>query len=108
LDNYTELRPNYFLHWKAIEKFHGESYRYYDFGGTDPTNEGLLFFKRNWGCEETERLFYSCPAEAESADDHRSSLLVSPSRFIYATLKKSLPDFARSGLCERLSKYTID
>jgi hypothetical protein len=64
IPRYSDYRPNYFLHWEAIKHFHDQSFCFYDFGGTDPEDNGLLFFKRNWGVAETIQPFYYFPDEA--------------------------------------------
>jgi hypothetical protein len=102
IDSFSEYRPNYILHWKAIEHFHAESFRFYDFGNTDLNNDGLLFFKRSWGCEETSRSFYFYPID----NDYSPSKLLKTSNLILPVLKKHLPNFSRIFLGEIINRFT--
>jgi hypothetical protein len=104
IDNCSEHRSNYFLHWKAIELFHNKSIRFYDFGGTDPNLEGLLFFKRNWGGKETRLSFYIYPNET----DMRLGLVIKPMHFAYKALENVLPSFARETLSKVMNKFSVE
>ncbi|MDD5702467.1 MAG: peptidoglycan bridge formation glycyltransferase FemA/FemB family protein [Dehalococcoidales bacterium] len=104
LNSYSKYRPNYFLHWKAIEDFHSQSYKFYDFGGTDPNNQGLLFFKRSWGGTETTRSFYYYPYDITS----KPSLLSKPLHWGFIALERCLPNTIRGSLSGAINKYTID
>jgi len=104
INSYFEYRPNYFLHWKAIEHFNKKSFRSYDFGGTNPNDQTLLFFKRNWGGEENTQSFYYYPAEIDS----RPVLLIKPLHLVYSTLEKSMPNLARGSLSCVMNKLTLD
>jgi lipid II:glycine glycyltransferase (peptidoglycan interpeptide bridge formation enzyme) len=86
-EKYLEYRPNYSLHWKAIEHFHNKSFKYYDFGGTDSDDQGLLFFKRNWGIKETSRSFYYYPQEIACKSVQVAKHFNSP----YKAALKSMP-----------------
>ncbi len=46
------LRPNNLLTWTAIQWGCRNGYSLFDFGRTDPANEGLQQFKRGWGADE--------------------------------------------------------
>lgn len=52
-DKALHLRPNNLILWEALRDACLRGYRVYDFGGTSPTNAGLLRFKLRWGGEET-------------------------------------------------------
>ena len=52
-DKALHLRPNNLILWEALRDACVRGYRVYDFGGTSPTNTGLLQFKLRWGGEET-------------------------------------------------------
>jgi lipid II:glycine glycyltransferase (peptidoglycan interpeptide bridge formation enzyme) len=89
---YIQLRSNYLLMWRAIEYAYEKSYRYFDFGVTNPENTGLVNFKRHWGSIETTLSYYYYP------DIHVHSVnSVSRANLIYRTytgINKILPDFA--------------
>jgi hypothetical protein len=50
--NYQHLRANNLIMWEAIQGYAANGYTTFDFGRTEPENEGLLQFKRGWGAEE--------------------------------------------------------
>jgi CelD/BcsL family acetyltransferase involved in cellulose biosynthesis len=52
------LRPNHLLLWEAIRWACERGYHAFDFGRTDPGNDGLHRFKSRWGGKE-ESLVYS-------------------------------------------------
>jgi len=49
---YWHLRPNNLLFWDAIRWGCQHGYRLFDWGKTNPENEGLRQFKRSWGSDE--------------------------------------------------------
>jgi hypothetical protein len=49
---FWELRPNNLILWHAIKWGCENGYRIFDWGKTDPENEGLRAFKRGWASEE--------------------------------------------------------
>jgi len=56
------LRPNDFLHWRAIQDACAEGFRWYDFGNVTVGNQGLAQFKSKWGAETKMLYRYSYPA----------------------------------------------
>ena len=55
---YQELRANNLVMWEAIKWYCRESYKDFDFGRTDMTNEGLRRYKLGWGAEESPICYY--------------------------------------------------
>ncbi len=51
-ERYQALRANNLLMWKAIEHGCAHGFKTFDFGKTEPGNEGLRRFKLNWGARE--------------------------------------------------------
>ena len=51
---WQHLLPNNVLLWHAIEESCTRGFRAFDFGRTDPWNDGLRRFKLAWGTEEQE------------------------------------------------------
>ena len=87
--HYMEHRPNYLLIWNAIERAFEGSYRCYNFGRTQPENQPLAKFKRQWGSEEVILPYYYYPTV-------RGLSSLSQSSFIYRTysaMNKRLPSF---------------
>jgi CelD/BcsL family acetyltransferase involved in cellulose biosynthesis len=60
---YWKLRPNHLLFWNAIRWGCENGFQRFDFGRTEPENEGLRAFKAGWGTRE-EPLVYSVLADA--------------------------------------------
>lgn len=60
-EKYLQYRPNYILVWKTMEQACRESYRYYNFGRTQPENQSLANFKKHWGSEEKVFPYYYFP-----------------------------------------------
>lgn len=63
LPAYWSLRPNNLVFWAAIEWGCQHGYRLFDFGRTEPNNQGLRFFKEGWGARE-EPLVYTYLAKS--------------------------------------------
>lgn len=63
---YWHLRPNNLILWRALQWGCENGYRWFDWGRTDPQNEGLRTFKRGWGGEESQ-VQYSIIANAPPA-----------------------------------------
>lgn len=57
----SEKRPNHLLTWHAIEKACRENYRYFDFGRTDASNDGLIRYKEMWGATSSDLPYYYYP-----------------------------------------------
>ena len=55
---YQHLRANNLIMWEAIERYASKGCRTFDFGRTEPENEGLLQFKRGWGADERTVHYY--------------------------------------------------
>jgi hypothetical protein len=49
---FQHLRANNLVMWDAISHFREEGVREFSFGRTDPSDSGLLQFKRGWGARE--------------------------------------------------------
>ena len=56
--SYQNLRANNLVMWEAIRRYAAEGLRVFDFGRTEPGNEGLLQFKRGWGAVERPVNYY--------------------------------------------------
>jgi CelD/BcsL family acetyltransferase involved in cellulose biosynthesis len=72
------LRPNHLLIWHAIRAACEQGCRWFDFGRTDISQEGLRNFKLSWGAVE-EPLFYGMvggtPEPAPSAEGMATRML---------------------------------
>jgi hypothetical protein len=55
------LRPNDFLHWRAIQDACTEGFRFYDFGNVTVGNQSQAQFKSKWGAEAKTIYTYSYP-----------------------------------------------
>ena len=55
---YHAHRPNNLVLGKAIEFYANNGFRFFDFGRTDPENEGLLQFKKGWGTKKITIKYY--------------------------------------------------
>jgi hypothetical protein len=55
---YQHLRANNLIMWEAIERYAADGYASLDLGRTEPENDGLLQFKRGWGCGEHRINYY--------------------------------------------------
>jgi lipid II:glycine glycyltransferase (peptidoglycan interpeptide bridge formation enzyme) len=51
-EKYQALRANNLIMWKAIEYGCLQGYNHFDFGKTEPGNEGLRRYKLSWGAQE--------------------------------------------------------
>jgi hypothetical protein len=52
------LRPNNLVMWEAIRWCCRNAVKTFNFGRTEPENEGLLQFKRSWGSSESMLTYY--------------------------------------------------
>ncbi|MBD3180859.1 GNAT family N-acetyltransferase [Candidatus Poribacteria bacterium] len=52
------LRPQNLIIWTEIQEAHEMGHKIFDFGVTPPDNEGLLFFKSNWGSQNKTMSYY--------------------------------------------------
>jgi len=57
-EQYQSLRANNLLMWKAIEHCCIHHYADFNFGKTEPANEGLRRYKLNWGTKEKTIRYY--------------------------------------------------
>lgn len=55
---YQHLRANNLIMWEAIQRYSGDAYASLYLGRTEPENDGLLQFKRGWGCDEQRINYY--------------------------------------------------
>jgi CelD/BcsL family acetyltransferase involved in cellulose biosynthesis len=58
-----KLQPNSLLFWRALQAASESGNRLFDFGRSNPENEGLRNFKRGWGADESELLYTALGAE---------------------------------------------
>lgn len=75
-DTYNSYMPNNLLYWRAIEWGCTNGYRYFDFGRTEPNNEGLLKFKSKWGTDNYKIPYYYYPEKPNLIATSRGSLKV--------------------------------
>jgi lipid II:glycine glycyltransferase (peptidoglycan interpeptide bridge formation enzyme) len=55
---YQQLRPNNLVVWEAIKWYSRRGYKNFDFGRTEPDNEGLRIFKSGWNTKESKIRYY--------------------------------------------------
>jgi len=58
---YLWLKPNHLLLWKAIELAKIEGYKWFNFGKSAPSDEGLIKFKGRWGTKKYTLPHYYYP-----------------------------------------------
>jgi lipid II:glycine glycyltransferase (peptidoglycan interpeptide bridge formation enzyme) len=87
---FIQLRTNYLVMWKAIEYAYEKDYRYFDFGVTNPENNGLIKFKSHWNSQESVLPYYYYPEIRGVNSLPESSLLYKT----HTSINKVLPDFA--------------
>jgi CelD/BcsL family acetyltransferase involved in cellulose biosynthesis len=87
-------RPNHAIFWHAIQQACARGDRWFDFGRTDLTNDGLRAFKSGWGARERP-LVYSTPAPA-----HRGGA----SRLMAGVIRRG-PGWLCEGLGETMYRY---
>jgi hypothetical protein len=97
---YIQLRTNYMIMWKAIERAFAQSFQFFDFGITDPENTGLIKFKRHWNSKETVIPYYYFPQVRGVAVISDSNLFV----LAHAAFNKVMPGFALKLAAELLYK----
>jgi CelD/BcsL family acetyltransferase involved in cellulose biosynthesis len=95
----TKVRPNHMVMWKAIEWSCRLGDRTFDFGRTDPDNQGLRDFKNGWGTVE-EPLVYTALA------DHPPSPSSGRLRTVAEGVIRRAPPPASRLLGELLHRYT--
>jgi CelD/BcsL family acetyltransferase involved in cellulose biosynthesis len=94
-----KLRPNNALLWHAISCACEDGYSIFDFGRTDPANDGLREFKRGWGTEEAS-LAYAVlgPTRVSAVNTERAARLTAP-------VIRHAPHFVCRGLGRALYRY---
>lgn len=55
---FQKTRANNLVLWKAIKRSMDQGFALFDFGRTDPSDKGLLQFKRGWGTDEKDINYY--------------------------------------------------
>jgi len=85
------LRPNDALHWRAIHDAISEGFRWYDFGQTALSNEGLTHYKRKWGAQATMVFTYHYPAASRAGTGMQLRDANSRSRKIALAILRRLP-----------------
>ena len=56
--NYQHFRPNNLVMWEAIKWYAQNGFKSFNFGRTEPENQGLLQFKRGWGAKKETKNYY--------------------------------------------------
>jgi lipid II:glycine glycyltransferase (peptidoglycan interpeptide bridge formation enzyme) len=56
--NFQQLRPNNLIVWEAIKWYCRNGFKEFDFGRTEPENEGLRIFKSGWNTVESIINYY--------------------------------------------------
>ena len=88
---YSQLRPSYFLTWKAMERACQEGYKFYDLGLSDTDNPGLIAYKRQWSSQETVLpLYYYYSSKRRFFMPLRTSLRY---RHAYYVINRLLPSW---------------
>src|SRR5260370_4236021 len=93
------LRPNDIIHWRAIEDFRREGFRYYDLGEVATGNLGLADFKTKWGSEEIQLCRYYHPRPAVTAPQEKPATPSSARRLVGAGWRL-VPLRGAGALCE--------
>jgi CelD/BcsL family acetyltransferase involved in cellulose biosynthesis len=97
--NAWKLRPNNAVLWHAINWACENGYSIFDFGRTEPGNQGLREFKRGWGTEETPLVYTLLgPAELSGAQTERGARLIAP-------VIRRAPTFVCRGIGRALYRY---
>jgi hypothetical protein len=55
---HQQLRPNNLVVWEAIRWYCSKGYKSFDFGRTEPDNEGLRIFKSGWSTQESKVRYF--------------------------------------------------
>lgn len=97
---FIQLRTNYLIMWKAIEYSCEHSFRYLDFGITNPENTGLIQFKKHWDSQEIQLPYYYYPQVKGFNSAPESSLVYRT----HTSINKYLPEFALKLAAEILYK----
>lgn len=74
-EKFLKYCPNHLLVWDSILWGCTEGYQTFDFGRTDVSNNGLLFYKRGWGGVEMDLVYYRWDGRNESVNNHRERAL---------------------------------
>ncbi len=81
--NYQHLRANNLVMWEAIKRCCEIGLKIVSLGRTEPRNEGLLQFKRGWGCQERMVPYYKYDMRAERFVSKHPGSLDGPRRIIH-------------------------
>ena len=65
-NRYQNLRANNLVMWEAIKHYSAKGLKAFYFGRTEPENNGLLQFKRGWGCKEYAVNYYKYDMRREA------------------------------------------
>ncbi len=103
------LRANDALQWRALHDACRDGFRWYDFGQTALSNEGLTHYKRKWRAQATMIYTYHYPAAARAGTGMQLRDANSRSRQIALATLRRLPIKAVDVLSNWLrSSYTGD
>jgi len=99
---YRRLSPSPFLLWEAILQASGEGYRFFDFGRTDISEQGLVQFKDRWGAQQLKLPYYEMPHSARVNSLRRNGRAKAIMAFAIRTLPASICNAAGSLLYRHL------
>jgi hypothetical protein len=71
---YQHLRANNLVMWEAIKWYAKHGYQLFDFGRTEPENEGLLQFKRGWGTAEKSISYYKYDLTRNAFESNKAGI----------------------------------
>jgi len=72
--DFQSLRPNNLVMWEAIKCSAHNGFKSFNFGRTEPENDGLLQFKRGWATSEKMINYYKYDFEKELFINERSKV----------------------------------
>ncbi len=67
-ESFLKYRPNHLIMWDAVKWGCENGFGSFNFGRTDPDNEGLLDYKRGWGTIESDLVYYRMSGDKQSSD----------------------------------------
>jgi len=70
---HQEMRANNLIMWEAIKWCRDSGFKTFNFGRTEPENEGLLQFKRGWGGEESQLKYHRYGMKKKAFQGGRAS-----------------------------------
>lgn len=89
----TKKTPNHLLTWHAIEGSCLGGSRYFDFGRTSATDEGLLRYKEMWGGEASDLPYYFYPEVKTMKTQEGQSFLYRTATKMWHSLPEAMIDF---------------